>query len=242
MQREIILDTETTGFSPQEGHRIVEIGALEVVGHLPTGKVFHHYLNPDRVIEAGAVRVHGITNERVKDCPRFADIAASFLEFVADSPIIAHNASFDLNFLNYELNASGFATLTNPVTDTLQLAREKFPGSPASLDALCRRFEVDTSSRTFHGALLDAQLLAEVYLELMGGLQPTLGIPGTMADVTQRTNAIDSALRPNTLYRAPRPPVAPTDDEQAAHQKFITSQFKTTPLWVKLLAAGTPSV
>ena len=232
MQREIVFDTETTGLSPQEGHRIIEIGALEVVGHLPTGRVFHHYLNPDREIEAGAIRVHGITNERVKDCPRFADIAQAWLDFVGDSPLVAHNASFDMNFINYELAAVGLTSLTNPVIDTLQMARQKFPGSPASLDALCRRFEVDLTARTYHGALLDAQLLAEVYLELCGGLQPTLGILGASQDLAAATTATP---RPGTVYRPPRPAVAPTAAEMAAHQAFL-QQSKKPPLWLTLLA------
>ena len=141
--REIVLDTETTGFNPEDGHKIVEIGAIEVINRLPTGRSYHQYINPEREIDASAIRVHGITNEKVSGMPIFSDIAQDFLDFIAGDPIVAHNAQFDVRFLNHELNLADFDTMPNEVVDTLAIAREQFPGSQVSLDALCRRFEVD---------------------------------------------------------------------------------------------------
>ena len=172
--REIVLDTETTGLNPAEGHRIIEIGAIEVINRLPTGNHFHAYINPERDIEASAIRVHGITNEKVANMPLFQDVSTAFLDFIADSPLVAHNAKFDINFLNHEFEWCNLPKLANEIVDTLAIAREKFPGTQVSLDALCRRYEIDLSNRTLHGALLDAELLATVYLELTGGQQPTL--------------------------------------------------------------------
>ena len=174
--REIVLDTETTGFEPAEGHRIVEIGAIELYNHMPTGRTFHHYLNPDRSMPIEAFEVHGLGDDFLSGKPRFADIGDSFLAFVgAESRLVIHNAAFDMKFLNAELNWAGLQTLgPDRALDTVALARRRFPGAPASLDALCRRFGIDNSAREKHGALLDAELLAEVYLELIGGRQPDL--------------------------------------------------------------------
>lgn len=172
--REIVFDTETTGLSVAEGHRVVEIGMVELLNRMPTGRVFHKYINPEREMDAGAIRVHGITNERVANEPVFAGIVDEMLAFIADSPLVAHNASFDMTFLNYELGLLDKPPLTNEVIDTLEMARTQFPGARASLDALCTRYEVDRSGRVFHGALLDANLLAEVYLHMTGGRQPGL--------------------------------------------------------------------
>ena len=176
--RQIVLDTETTGLEPDVGHRIIEIGALEMVERRLTGRQFHEYLNPERTVEGGALEVHGINNEFLADKPRFADIANAFLEFIEDSELIIHNAAFDVGFLDAEL-----ARLDEPrrisqlatVLDTLELARDLHPGQRNSLDALCRRYEIDNSNRTLHGALLDAELLAEVYLLMTGG-QVALGL------------------------------------------------------------------
>jgi len=173
--RELVLDTETTGFSPETGDKIVEIGVVELINHIPTGNYFHKYLNPQRSMPDSAFKVHGLSYDFLKNKPLFSDIADEFLNFIKSDQIIIHNAPFDLSFLNNELfiiGKEGIPTLQ--VIDSLFLAREKFPGSPASLDALCRRFSIDNSNRELHGALLDSYILAEVYLELIGGRQPNL--------------------------------------------------------------------
>lgn len=174
--REIVLDTETTGFEPAEGHRIVEIGAIELLNHMPTGRTYHQYINPERSMPAEAFAVHGLGDDFLRDKPRFAEIAAAFVEFLGvDSRLVIHNAAFDMKFLNAELGWLNLAPIAmDRALDTVALARRKFPGSPASLDALCRRFGIDNSAREKHGALLDSELLAEVYLELIGGRQPDL--------------------------------------------------------------------
>ena len=175
--REIALDTETTGISPRDGHRIIEIGALELMHHLPTGRKLHLYINPEREIDDGAVAVHGITSDFLADKPVFADIVDEFLAFVGDDPMVIHNASFDMGFLNAELKRLDRPVLPMAQSiDTLMMARKKFPGAQANLDALCRRFEIDNSHRDLHGALVDADLLASVYIELLGGRQPGLSL------------------------------------------------------------------
>ena len=222
--REIVLDTETTGMDPNKGDRIVEIGCVEIVNYVPTGRIFHKYINPQRDVPDDAAAVHGLTTERLKDEPVFVDIAADFVDFCGDAPIVAHNAPFDVKFLNYELGLCGFKPFEKAkVVDTLVIARKKFPGSPASLDALCRRFGVDNSGRTFHGALLDAELLAEVYLELKGGRQAGLSLDGHDA----------SSLDDTVVQRVQRTarPHAPSEADLAAHAEFL-KQFKE-PLWNK---------
>ncbi|MBN9412575.1 MAG: DNA polymerase III subunit epsilon [Candidatus Paracaedimonas acanthamoebae] len=175
--REIVLDTETTGFEPSDGHRLVEIGCIELINFVPTGAVFHKYINPEREVPQEAFNVHGLSYSFLKDHPLFEDIHLQFLEFIGDSPLVIHNARFDMKFLNAELGRLNSVVLPSErAIDTLALAKSLFPGSPASLDALCRRFEIDNSNRIKHGALLDAELLAEVYLELKGGRQPTLNL------------------------------------------------------------------
>ena len=166
--REIVLDTETTGLNPEKGDRIVEIGCVELENHLPTGKTYHQYINPMRSISEEVVRVHGLTEEFLSDKPIFSEIADEFLAFVGENtPLVIHNAAFDMNFLNCELKACGKPELPNPVIDSLLIARKKFPGAKVNLDELCRRFHVDATRRSVHGALLDSELLAEVYLELI---------------------------------------------------------------------------
>lgn len=173
--RHIVIDTETTGFDPALGHRMVEIGCVELVNHVPSGRVFHHYLNPQRSMPEGAQKVHGLTDAFLKDKPLFAEVADDFLAFIAADDLVIHNASFDMSFINAELKLTGFDPLPmERAFDTLALARKKFPGAPASLDALCKRFNISNAARNFHGALLDARLLADVYLELIGGRQPDL--------------------------------------------------------------------
>lgn len=226
--REIVLDTETTGLSPQDGHRLVEIGCLELFNHVATGKTFHTYIDPERDMPDGAYQVHGLSTEFLRGKPKFAEIADEFLAFIADDPLVIHNASFDMGFINWELKASGRAVLPmSRAIDTLDIARKKFPGAQNNLDALCRRFNIDNSGRTKHGALLDSELLAEVYLELMGGRQPGLVLqadPGGAAGGARRA------------AREPRPVALPprlTDAERAAHDAFIAS-LGGDPLWTVL--------
>ena len=175
--REIVLDTETTGLSPNKGDRVVEIGCVELINHVPTENTFQVYLNPERDMDEGAQRVHGLTNEFLLDKPKFSEIAEEFISYIGESKIIAHNASFDINFLNSELARVDKSKISDErVVDTLKMAREKYPGARNSLDALCKRFLVDNSNRKLHGALLDSELLAEVYLELIGGKEPDLAL------------------------------------------------------------------
>jgi DNA polymerase-3 subunit epsilon len=229
--REIVLDTETTGFEPSEGHRIVEIGAVELFNHLPTGKTYHQYINPERMMPKEAFEVHGLGDDFLRDKPKFAQIGQAFLDFIGDAQLVIHNAAFDMKFLNAELKAAGFPTLPYArATDTLMIARQKFPGSPASLDALCRRFGVDNSGREKHGALLDSEILAEVYLELVGGRQPDFGLN------TAAQQANTSAARTENDWRPrPRPvPLAPrlTEDEAAAHAAFV-GKLGDAAIWSK---------
>ena len=174
MVREIVFDTETTGFNAEEGERLVEIGAVELINHIPTGKTYHQYINPEKEVPEEAYKVHGLSYDFLKDFPTFDKVADDWLEFIGeDSVLVAHNAQFDINFVNYELKQLGKPTLAwDRVVDTLEIARSMFPGARNNLDALCKRFGVDNSSRTNHGALLDAELLTKVYLELMGGEEP----------------------------------------------------------------------
>lgn len=215
--REIVLDTETTGFDPAEGHRLVEIGCLELENHLPTGRVFHTYLNPMRDVPSDAVRVHGLTTEFLKNHPLFTEKVGDFLEFIGNDMLVIHNAEFDIKFLNAELKSSGFKPLQmTRVTDTLAMARQKFPGQPANLDALCRRFKVDNSGRKFHGALLDSELLAEVYLELKGGRQHGLGLLSESAQLSsaQLNARVKRQNRPHRSFPA-------SSEDAAAHDGFI---------------------
>ena len=222
--REIILDTETTGLDPLKGHRIVEIGCLELMNHIPTGKYFHKYLNPEREMAAEVVAIHGLTNERLAGEPRFAEIADEFLNFIEGAQLVIHNADFDMGFLNAELAALGLGPLPpSSATCTVKLARRRFPGAPASLDALCRRFNIDNSGRTFHGALLDAQLLAECYVELLGGRQPGLALAVETVGATIAAPGTAGA-------RAPRPHT-PSEDELAAHAAMVAAL--KAPVWLE---------
>ncbi|MBI3453031.1 MAG: DNA polymerase III subunit epsilon [Rhodospirillales bacterium] len=219
--REIVLDTETTGLDPGAGHRVVEIACLELVNHLPTGEKFQRYLNPEREMPPDAQAVHGLTDEFLKAQPVFAAVVDEFLGFIGNDRLIIHNAEFDIGFINAELARLGFTALDRRrAIDTVQLARRKFPGSPASLDALCSRFNIDNSERTLHGALLDAELLSEVYLELIGGRQSAmeLGAAGAAAQVP----AANRPVRPSR-------PHAPSADESAAHAALL-GRLKN-PLW-----------
>lgn len=224
--REIVLDTETTGLDPRAGHRIVEIGCLELINHIPTDRHFHKYLNPECDVPDEAVAVHGLTRERLAKEPTFAEIAGDFLDFVGDSQLIIHNADFDVNFLNWELAALGLPQFApDRATCTVKLTRRKFPGAPASLDALCRRYNIDNSSRTLHGALLDAQLLAECYVELLGGRQQGLALAVQPAMVAKATFEGLAALQ-----RTPRVHT-PSEDELAAHAAMLA--LLKAPLWIE---------
>jgi DNA polymerase III subunit epsilon len=230
--REIVLDTETTGLDPSDGHRIVEIAALELENHLPTGRTWHQYLNPDRPMPPEAFEVHGLSDEFLRDKPRFSSLAPDFLAFIGGSKLVIHNASFDMRFLNAELSALGHPRLPDSqAIDTLMIARNRFPGAPASLDALCRRFGVDNSGRVKHGALLDCELLAEVYLELCGGRQPGLHL-ASVTSLPQRglTGGSDTTDRP--LSRpAPLPPRL-TGEEAAAHAAFV-AKLGPASVWTR---------
>ena len=226
--REIVLDTETTGLDPATGDRIVEIGCVELLNHVPTGQTFQAYVNPERDVPAQAFAVHGLSREFLSAHPVFADIAQSFAEFIADSRLIIHNAAFDLGFVNAEFVRIDMAPLPpDRAVDTVQMARRKFPGAPANLDALCSRFGVDVSDRALHGALKDALLLAQVYLELIGGRQPDLSF---LAKGGAKSAAAVAGLAGPGLsaQRAPRAH-APTDAEGAAHAAFL-AKLKD-PVW-----------
>jgi len=226
--REIVLDTETTGFDPHSGDRIVEIGAVELIGHMATGKTFHEYINPERSMPDEAFQVHGLGDDFLRDKPKFAAVGQAFLDFVGDSKMIIHNAAFDMKFLNFELDKMGLRTLPwEQALDTLAIARKKFPGSPSSLDALCRRFGIDNTSRTLHGALLDSEILAEVYLELIGGKQPDFGLSN---QPTPKQGETQTEWTPR-----PRPVPLPsrlTEKESAAHAEFV-SKLGGDALWLK---------
>lgn len=229
--REIVLDTETTGLDPYDtpSHRIVEIGAVELWNQVPTGNTYHQYINPGRDMPAEAFAVHGISEQFLTDKPPFPEIADAFLAFVADSRMIIHNASFDMKFLNAELKwASRPALPSEQALDTLMIARRKFPGSPGSLDALCRRFGIDNSNRTLHGALLDSEILAEVYLELTGGRQTGLALD--TAKQTTTVSEMDATWRPGAR---PAPlPNRVSEEELNAHQTFV-AEMGEGAIWLK---------
>ncbi|MGL4960558.1 MAG: DNA polymerase III subunit epsilon [Inquilinus sp.] len=222
--REIVLDTETTGLHALGGDRLVEIGGVEMINHVPTGAHYHVYVNPERTVPMEAQRVHGLTDEFLADKPVFAEVAGGFLDFIGDAKLVIHNAEFDMSFLNMELGRLGLPPIPMARSiDTVALARRRWPGAQASLDALCRRFGIDNSGRTLHGALLDAQLLAEVWLEMCGGREPGLAITTTV-EITETTVVVERIARPAR-------PHAPTAEELAAHLAFI--QGLTDPLWLK---------
>lgn len=227
MMREICFDTETTGFDPETGDRLVEIGAVELINHIPTGKIFHEYINPEREVPEEVVKVHGLTTEFLRDKPTFSKIAQSWVEFIGDDGIlVAHNAEFDLKFINYELKKCGYKTYDwDRVVDTLAIARNEFRGARNSLDALCKRFNIDNSARTFHGALLDAQLLAEVYLQLMGGHEPSIKF------VNNSSNEINNSLKINKVDIKYRKFTLSSEEEQE-HISFLEKNIKD-PVWLK---------
>lgn len=215
--REIVFDTETTGMDPANGDKLVEIGCVELENHIPTGRTYHQYINPECEVAPEAVAVHGLTNERLKNEPTFGEIVGDFIDFIGtDSKLIAHNAPFDVKFINAEFKTYGFPALDpKRIIDTLVMARRKYPGSPASLDALCRRYNIDNTSRTLHGALLDSELLAEVYLELLGGRQRGLGI-----EPEKKTSAQNKVIAVEKKFREPRI-FEINEHEKKAHQEML---------------------
>lgn len=237
MVREIVFDTETTGLDPKSGDKLVEIGAVELINHMPTGVTYHQYINPEREVPEDAYKVHGLNLEFLKDYPTFRDIAKEWMDFVGDDGIlVAHNASFDMSFINHELQGCGYPVYEwDRVIDTLEIARQKFPHSKVNLDALCKRFGVDNTSRTLHGALLDAQLLAEVYLELLGGQEPSM----QLGENAHRDSAVAKTVSAQSLKRQFRPardfPLSAED--LAAHEDFMTNKIKDS-VWNAPLEAA----
>ena len=228
--REIVLDTETTGFDPETGDRIVEIGAVELLNHMPTGRTYHQYINPERSMPHEAFEVHGLGDDFLRDKPLFREVGQAFLDFVGDAKLVIHNAAFDMKFLNAELGWIKLPLIPfDRAVDTLEIARRRFPGSPASLDALCRRFGIDNSARTLHGALLDSEILAEVYLELIGGRQPGLVLGGGFTAETG-----DSAIAVWRAHHRPEKlPPRITGAEEEAHRAFVEG-LGPDALWAKM--------
>ncbi len=220
--REVVLDTETTGLDPEAGHRLVEVAALELVNHVTTGRHIQKYINPERDMPEEAYKIHGLSGEFLAGFPVFPEVAGQLLDFIGESRLVIHNAAFDLKFLNAELDRAGLAVISaERATDTVALARRRFPGAQVSLDALCRRFEIDNSTRTLHGALLDCELLAEVYLELRGGRQPGLDLAAN-AETTRQSASGQRPIRPARAH-------TPGADERAAHDAFIEGM--KSPIW-----------
>ncbi len=226
--REIVLDIETTGLSFNKGDKIIEIGCVELINYIPSGKIYHQYINPNRDIPLASQRIHGITNNKVAKEPYFQDIADDLLNFIASSSIIIHNANFDFPFINHELVLSNKNVMQNNVIDTLCIARKKFPGSPASLNALCKRFNISISDRGFHGALLDSKLLAKVYLELIGGVQKGISFTETIDNFEKDTKSTKN-IKHNNLTRKKR--TFPLHDEEIIkHNNYIKDILKA-PIW-----------
>jgi DNA polymerase-3 subunit epsilon len=223
--REIVFDTETTGFEPADGHRIVEIGCVELEDHLPTGRSFQCYLHPERLVPVESQRVHGLSDEFLADKPKFAALAEDFLAFIGDAPLVIHNASFDLKFINSELHRVGKPPIPHArAIDTIEIAKSKIPGARYSLDELCKRFGIDLSSRTKHGALLDAELTAQVYLELVGGRQRKLSLGPV--------EAIAAVLEMRAARQRAEPlPTRLTEMEAQAHAAFVAKELGKEPVW-----------
>jgi DNA polymerase III subunit epsilon len=227
MTRQVVLDTETTGLDPLLGDRVLEVAAIEIVNLMPTGRTWHRLIDPEREVPPESTRVHGFTAEMLRGKPKFRDILGELEAFLRDDPIVAHNAPFDFGFLDAEFLRCGRTALDRArMVDTLDLAKKRFPGLPNSLDALCRRFEIDNSMRTSHNAMLDVRLLAQVYLELMGGRQPGLGLAAAIAAPSAMAGAAEARRA-----RTPRP-VVPSEAELAAHAEFVAKKLKEA-LWLK---------
>jgi DNA polymerase-3 subunit epsilon len=232
--REIVFDTETTGLDPYQGHRLIEVGCIELLNRIPSGNTFHRYVNPQRDVPAEAFAIHGLSAEFLKDKPLFADVADELIAFIGDAPLVAHNASFDLNFINAEFERAGRAAITRDrIIDTLLLARRKHPGSPNRLDDLCARYSIDSSRRVKHGALLDAEILAEVYLELVGGRQAQLILVETGNDSAAAGTGRAAVIRPRPIALPPRL----SDEDLAAHASFRAS-LGDKAIWADYALAG----
>jgi DNA polymerase-3 subunit epsilon len=232
--REIVFDTETTGLDPYQGHRLIEVGCIELLNRIPSGNTFHRYVNPQRDVPAEAFAIHGLSAEFLKDKPLFADVADELIAFIGDAPLVAHNASFDLNFINAEFERAGRAAITRDrIIDTLLLARRKHPGSPNRLDDLCARYSIDSSRRVKHGALLDAEILAEVYLELVGGRQAQLILVETGNDSAAAGTGRAAVIRPRPIALPPRL----SDEDLAAHASFRAS-LGDKAIWADYAPAG----
>ena len=230
MVREIVFDTETTGMDPETGDKLVEIGAVELINHVPTGVTFHRYINPQREVPDDAFKIHGLNYEFLKNYPTFAEQVDDWIEFVGDGILVAHNAPFDMKFINFEQKELGKITYGNDrVIDTLEIARKLFPGARNNLDALCKRFNIDNSERTLHGALLDADLLAKVYLELLGGQEPTM-LVGEEKKQTKTAKIFDDS-KIARKYREPRV-FSISKEEEEAHEQFIKENL-TDAVWLK---------
>ena len=225
--REIILDTETTGLRPGEGHRIIEIAAIEIVDFIPTGKTYHQYINPERDVPQASTDIHGITSEFLYDKPTFNKIADEFIQFIQNDTIIAHNIDFDIGFINYELQNYGKSSLSNKKIDTVTIAREKFPGQGVSLDALCKRFAIDNTQREKHSATLDAELLAKVYIELLDAREPSLDLQQEESAQAQAHNFDISKIQNRNL------PPQITDQEKQLHEEFIQTLGENS-IWKKI--------
>ena len=225
MVREIVFDTETTGLDPKSGDKLVEIGAVELINHMPTGVTYHQYINPEREVPEDAYKVHGLNWEYLKGFPTFREIAKEWVDFVGDDGIlVAHNASFDMSFINHELQGCGYPEYEwDRVVDTLEIARQKFPHSKVNLDALCKRFGVDNTSRTLHGALLDAQLLAEVYLELLGGQEPSMQLGEVHQDSASNKIVASASLK---RQFSPARDFPLSAEDLAAHEEFMNNKIK----------------
>jgi len=227
--REIVFDTETTGFEPNDGHRIVEIGLVELFEHFPTGNELRFYLNPERDVPMESQRVHGLSNEFLADKPLFAHVVDEFLDFIGDAPLVIHNASFDIKFINAELARVGREPIPlHRAIDTIEIAKRKLPGVRYSLDELCKRFAIDLTARTKHGALLDCQLTAQVYLELIGGRQKGFSLAPEEIAASAATGPGPARQRPTAL--APRL----TEEEKARHDAFVAKELGDNPVWKKI--------
>ncbi|HWF93543.1 MAG TPA: DNA polymerase III subunit epsilon [Xanthobacteraceae bacterium] len=232
--REIVFDTETTGLDPYQGHRLIEVGCIELLNRIPSGNTFHRYVNPQRDVPGEAFAIHGLSAEFLKDKPLFAAVADELIAFIGDAPLVAHNASFDLNFINAEFERAGRAAITRDrIIDTLLLARRKHPGSPNRLDDLCARYSIDSSRRVKHGALLDAEILAEVYLELVGGRQAQLILVETGNDTAAAGTGRAAVIRPRPIALPPRL----SDEDLAAHAGFRAS-LGDKAIWADYMQAS----
>ncbi len=237
MQREIVLDTETTGLDPKKGDRLIEIGCVELINRIPTGREYHVYINPQRDVPAEAERVHGLSTAFLADKPLFKDVHRDFLEFIGDDQLVIHNANFDIGFLNMELDRVGKPAIGfDRVVDTLRLAQRKHPAGPNSLDALCKRYGIDNSQRVKHGALMDSLLLAEVYIELLGERQAALGL-GERGTASAASEGAGRRMRQSAAAKRPVPlPSVVTEEQKAAHRSFVET-LGPKALWLRFTGA-----